>query len=225
MNDYKEIASQIETLCGDKDISGRSFFPHFHAEWNALLNRAAYAESYFDAEAETVFPVLCAWEGVTVTFHFEQSKMADWYFQEAKRHKRVVFLPERVRRNRAGELTFHDSPCRYDPAAQEPGIGEKDRNILAAAIPGRPPELWIVYGNKWVEKRFNPFLRGRLSLFLIQTDYVPAFLASPLEVCLYLFLMDCCIIKEDRGTVKDEDLRKLLHVFRPSPMLKIKGLL
>ena len=64
-----------------------------------------------------------------------------------------------------------------------------------------------------------------LPLFLIQTDFVPAFLGSPFEVCLYLFLMDTCIIKEDHQKVKDEDLRKLLHIFKASPMLRIKGLL
>ena len=47
----------------------------------------------------------------------------------------------------------------------------------------------------------------------------------PFEICLYLFLMDICIIREDYQQVKDEELRNLLHLFRPSPMLKIKGLL
>ena len=37
--------------------------------------------------------------------------------------------------------------------------------------------------------------------------------------------MDYCIIKENYRTVKDEDLRGFLHIFRPSPMLRIKGLL
>ena len=97
--------------------------------------------------------------------------------------------------------------------------------ILAAALPGQPPELWIVYGNKWVERKLGPFTQRSLSLFLIQTDYVPAFLASPFEVCLYLFLMDYCIIKSDYQKVKDEDLRGFLHIFKPNPMLRIKGLL
>ena len=95
----------------------------------------------------------------------------------------------------------------------------------AAALPELPPRLRIVYGNKWVDGRFNAFMNTRLSLFLIETDYVPAFLATPFEVCLYLFMMDYCIIKENYSKVKDEDLRQFLHIFRPSPMLKIKGLL
>jgi hypothetical protein len=93
-------------------------------------------------------------------------------------------------------------------------------------MPGLPPELHVVYGNKWAKQRFlNPLTQRSLPLFLIQTDYVPAFLASPFEICLYLFLMDYCIIKENYRTVKDEDLRGFLHIFRPSPMLRIKGLL
>ena len=112
--------------------------------------------------------------------------------------------------------------CYRDP---ETALPESDRNIMACAMPGLPPELHIVYGNKWIARRLSPLLQRSLPLFLIQTDYVPAFLANPFEVCLYLFLMDYCIIKEDYQKVKDEDLKGFLHIFRPSPMLKIKGLL
>jgi hypothetical protein len=54
---------------------------------------------------------------------------------------------------------------------------------------------------------------------------VPVFLGSPVEVCLYLFLMDCCIIKLNYKHVLDKDLQPLLHIFRPSPMLQIKGII
>ena len=37
--------------------------------------------------------------------------------------------------------------------------------------------------------------------------------------------MDCCILKEDHEKVKDEELKPLRHIFQPSPMLRIKGLL
>ena len=50
-------------------------------------------------------------------------------------------------------------------------------------------------------------------------------MATPLEVCLYLFLMDYCIIKENYTKVKDEDLKQFLHIFKVSPMLRIKKLL
>ena len=92
-------------------------------------------------------------------------------------------------------------------------------------MPELPARLQIVYGNKWVDGRFNSFLKTRLSVYLIDTDYVPAFLATPLEVCLYLFLMDYCIIKENYTKVKDEDLKQFLHIFKVSPMLRIKKLL
>ena len=127
--------------------------------------------------------------------------------------------------SRSGRLSFHESVCHSHPEFPETTLPESDRNIMACAMPGLPPELHIVYGNKWIEKRLSPLLQSALPLFLIQTDYVPAFLASPFEVCLYLYLMDYCIIKEDYQKVKDEDLRAFLHIFRPSPMLKIKGLL
>ena len=54
---------------------------------------------------------------------------------------------------------------------------------------------------------------------------LPVFLGSPVEVCLYLFLMDCCIIKLNYKHVLDKDLQPLLHIFRPSPMLQIKGII
>ena len=226
MNDYREITEKIELLFRDSALCERSYFERFRAEWGALLQKAAASgDVYFDAESDAAFAVPCGWGGLDAVFHFDQSKLADWYFQEVKRKKRVVFLPDRVKRDRAGNLKYHDSPCHYDPGAAESAIGKADRNILAAAMPGLPPELWIVYGNKWVERRFNPLLQRSLPLFLIQTDYVPAFLATPLEICLYLFMMDCCIIKADYEQVKDEELQNYLHIFRPSPMLKIKGLL
>ena len=82
----------------------------------------------------------------------------------------------------------------------------------------------IVYGNKWVDSRFNPLLRSRLDVFLIGTDYVPAFLGDAMEAAVYLFLMDTCIIKSNLGQVPDKDIQGLLHALRPSPMLRIKGL-
>ena len=226
MNSCDAAMKRILELYQDPAIRERKYYPDFRRSWNALLERAAASdEKYFDPESDSVLTVRSDYGGLDYDFHFDQLKMADWYYQEVKRGKRVVFVPKRISRSRSGVLSFHDSPCHYDPALPEPALEERDRNILAAAMPGLPPELWIVYGNKWVERKVNPFTARHLSLFLIQTDYVPAFLATPFEVCLYLFLMDYCIIKEDFRKVKDEDLRNFLHIFRPSPMLKIKGLI
>ena len=226
MQEYDVRLKQFDALCHDPQIRNRAFYPDFRRGWEALLRKAASSEElYFDPDAESVIKVPCSFGGVDFVFHLDQLKMADWYWQEVKRGKRVVFVPKRVRRDRRGNLSFHDSPCHYDPELPEAALREEDRNIMAAAMPGLPPELWIVYGNKWVEKKLNPLVRRSVSLFLIQTDYVPAFLASPYEVCLYLFWMDCCIIKEDCEAVADAELRPLLHIFKPSPMLKIKGLI
>ncbi len=226
MRETDERLRQFDTLCRDPAIRNRDFYPDFRRGWEALLRRSAEnGESYFDPEGENVLAVPCSLGGTDFVFHFDQLKMADWYYQEVRRGKRVVFVPKRVRRDRSGKLSFHDSPCHYDPTLPEPALKEEDRNILAAAMPGLPPELWIVYGNKWVEKKLNPLVQRSVSLFLIQTDYVPAFLASSWEVCLYLFWMDCCIIREDCEKVADAQLRPLLHLFKPSPMLKIKGLI
>ena len=136
----------------------------------------------------------------------------------------MVFKAQKLKHSRQGTLSLHDSPCDFDPDLPETALTEDMRNIVAAALPELPPRLRIVYGNKWVNGRFNAFMNTRLSLFLIETDYVPAFLATPFEVCLYLFMMDYCIIKENYKKVKDDDLWQFLHIFRPSPMLKIKGL-
>ena len=210
MTRNQETFQKLEALYQDNAIRDRKYYPDFRRGWNALLEPASVSEEeYFPLDSDSVVVVRCDYGGLDYDFHLDQAKMADWYYQEVKRGKRVVFVPKRFRRSRSGRLSFHESPC----------------HIMACAMPGLPPELHIVYGNKWIEKRLSPLLQSSLPLFLIQTDYVPAFLASPFEVCLYLYLMDYCIIKEDYQKVKDEDLRNFLHIFRPSPMLKIKGLL
>ncbi len=226
MNDYAACLQAVDGLCQDPAIRERSFYPAFRRQWEALLKKTAHSgETYFDAESPACIAIPCGFGGLDFTFHLDQSKMADWYYQEVKRKKRVVFEPKRFKRSFSGKLSFHESSCHYDPALPEPALEEKDRNILAAAFPGLPPELYVVYGNKWVEKKISPLSRSSVSLFLIRTPFVPAFLLSPFEICLYLFLMDCCIIREDHDKVRDEDLKPLLHIFQPSPMLRIKGLL
>ena len=226
MNNNREALQKLEALYQDHAIRDRKYYPDFRRGWNALLEPASESEEeYFPSDSDSVVTIHCDYGGMDVDFHFDQAKIADWYFQEAKRGKRVVFVPKRIKRSRNGRLSFHESPCHSHPEFSETALSESDRNIMACAMPGLPPELHIVYGNRWLEKRFNPLLQSSLPLFLIQTDYVPAFLETPFEVCLYLFLMDYCIIKENYQKVKDEELRGFLHIFRPSPMLKIKGLL
>ena len=226
MNSNREAFQKLEALYQDNAIRDRKFYPDFRRSWNALLEPAGESEEeYFSLDSDSVVVIRCDYGGLDFDFHLDQAKMADWYYQEVKRGKRVVFVPKRFKRSRSGQLSFHESVCRSHPEFPETTLPESDRNIMACAMPGLPPDLHIVYGNKWIRKRLSPLLQSSLPLFLIQTDFVPAFLASSFEVCLYLFLMDTCIIKEDYQKVKDEDLRSLLHIFKPSPMLKIKGLL
>ena len=227
MNDYQACYQALETLYQDSAIRDRAYYPDFRRGWDALFRKALESEEkYFYEKAASVIPIHCDYGGLDFTFHLDQSKMADWYYQEVKRKKRVVFVPKRLSRSRSGVLSFHDSPCHWYPELPEKGLEERDKNIMACAMPGLPPQLHIVYGNKWAAERFKNVLTQRsLPVFLIQTDYVPAFLATPFEICLYLFLMDYCIIKSDYQKVKDEDLRGFLHIFRPSPMLRIKSLL
>ena len=224
MNRTEQLESVLSSF-SDSDIRDRSYYPEFRREWEALLRTALEKDAYFDTDSPACYTVEHSFAGIHTQFHFDQAKIAEWYARELDRKKRIVFTPTRLRRDRQGNLLYHESRCDYDKTAPEPLIDKDNRNIIAAALPGLPPSLSVVYGNKLVETRFNAFLNSRVSLFLIETDYVPAFLASPFEICLYLCMMDICIIKENFKKVKDDQLRQYLHIFRPSPMLKIKGLL
>lgn len=220
-----EVFDAVLDSFQDSAIRDRDYYPDFRRGWECLLRAALESEDYFDIGAPSVYAVTQSFSGIDAQFHFDQLKIADWYRQDSSRKKRVVFLPKTFRHSKKGGLSYHDSHCDYDPAAPESALGEDMKNIVAAALPGMPPRLSVVYGNKWVDSRFSRLMNTRLSLFLLETDYVPAFLASPFEVCLYLYMMDCCIIKENYEKVEDGQLREFLHIFRPSPMLKIKGLL
>ncbi len=219
------LTEALESLYQDPDIRERSFYPDFRRGWDGVFRAARESgRSYLPEDPKAVYTLEHSWGGVDLELHFDQLKMADWYAREINRRSQAIFVPKKLRRNRAGVLSFHESVCRYEPEAAEPALTDDLKNIIACALPGLPPELAVVYGNKWVNSRFTALKRSSLNLFLLNTDYVPAFLGDPWEVGLYLFLMDCCIVKENFRKVKDEELRPLLHIFRPSPMLVIKGL-
>ena len=222
--DNQKILQQFIDSFQDNAIRSRSYSPEFRRRWEAVIRRAAESdEVYFDTASDSVFTVEHSFAGIETGFHFDQMKIAEWYQRDLK-DKHVVFKPQKLKHDKQG-LHFHEYTCSYNPNAAEPALNDENRNIIAAAMPELPARLQIVYGNKWVDGRFNAFLKTRLSVYLIDTDYVPAFLATPLEVCLYLFLMDYCIIKENYTKVKDEDLKQFLHIFKSSPMLRIKKLL
>lgn len=220
------LRAAINSCYLDDDIRYRPYYPEFRRAWEDCFARACSKEKpYFDFSAANCYTVRHEFAGFEYEFHFDQLRICEWYERELANRKKIIFSNKRLKRTaRNGQLKFHDSVCHYDPEAEESALSDKMRNIIACALPGNPPALEIVYGNKWVDTRFNPLRRHYLDLFLVTTDYVPAFLGSPLEAAVYLFLMDCCIIKENLGKAKDEDIKPLLHIMRPSPMLRIRGL-
>lgn len=222
----QELINAIDISLKDPEITERSFYPEFSQAWNTIFNRARQSQTdYFDIMSDSCYTVHSDFAGISIDFHFDQLKMAEWYDKELKNRKKIVFSGKKLKHSHStGELMYDKIICHYEPDALEPALDEHNRNVIICAMPGIPPTLNVVYGNKFVKKRFNPLRIASLGCFLIGTDYVPAFLASPMEVAVYLFMMDLCIIKENYRKVKDDDMKRLLHALRVSPMLRIKGL-
>lgn len=230
MNTNKEeVLKIVDKICQQYAISGREYYQGFRSRWNKAFAQALEMEengvSYLPDNPDAILTIEHSFEDFQFTFHLDQLKINNWYQKEMERKSKTVFETKKLKRSRTGVLTLDETVCEYDPELPEPLLAEKDKNIIACAFPGLPnPTLRVVYGNKWVDARFNPLRQRSLHLYIINTDYVPAFLGSPVEVVLYLFMMDCCIIKLNYKAVKDKDLKQYLHIFRPSPMLQIKGI-
>ena len=228
MNNYREeIFNIVDKMCSQYAIKGRDYGHGFRKRWVMAFERAfAMNESYLPEDPDAVLEITQSFEDHKITLHVDPGTMSDWFQRDMTRGRKQIFEPKKIKRRMNGTMTYDESECVYDPKLPEPALTDKMKNIIACALPGLPaPQLRVVYGNKWVNSRFNPFRIASLQLYLLSTDYVPAFLGSPVEVCLYLFLMDCCIIKLNYKHVKDKDLQPLLHIFRPSPMLQIKGII
>ena len=227
MNTRKEeILKFVEKMYLQPELYKREYFKDFTQSWDAAFKQAfAMNASYLPENPDAVLAVEHTFEDLTVTWHFDQLKIYDWFQKEMEARSKNIFTSKKLKRSMNGVLSYDETVCTYDPKLPEPALTEKMRNVIACALPGLPnPELKVVYGNKWVNKRFNPFRIASLQLYLINTDYVPAFLGDPVEVCLYLFMMDCCIIKLNHEYTRDKDLKPLLHIFRRSPMLVVKGI-
>ncbi len=222
----QELLNAVYVCLEDPALTAREFYPEFSKAWREIFKKASRnTADYFDIASERCYTVHLDFAGISTDFHFDQLKIAEWYDKELKNRKKVVFSGKKLKRSRrTGQLVYQDIVCDYEPEAAEPALDEHNRNIIACALPGLPPSMRIIYGNKFVNSRFNPLRLSTLGCFLIGTDYVPAFLGSALELAVYLFLMDYCIIKENYQKVKDCDMRQLLHALRISPMLRIKGL-
>lgn len=221
-----KLIEAIENCFQDPDVRNRAYYPEFRRAWDAVFERVRrIEENYFDFSSPGCYVVHNDYAGICFDFHINQLKIYEWYEKELRNRKKVVFFGKKLKRDKkSGNLMFHEAICHYDPDAPESALEENMRNVIACALPCTTLAMQIVYGNKWVEKRFNKLRRNTVDIFLIGTDYVPAFLGNALEVALYLFLMDYCIIKTNLGKAKDEDIKNLLHIMRPSPMLRIKGL-
>lgn len=222
----RELYKSVLNLLQDYSVKDREYYSQFSEQWKWLFEKALERnKTYLPEDASAIFTVKHSFSGIDMSFHFDQPKMANWFEEDSKAKKRAAFIPKRLKRSKAGVLSFHDSICAYDPDAGELTLTKKMKNIFACSLPGLPPALSVVYGNKWVDSMFNVFRQNSLPLYLVPPDYVPAFLGSDFEICLYLFMMDYCIIRENYKKVEDQELRQFLHIFRPSPMLLVKGLL
>ncbi|MBQ2597908.1 MAG: hypothetical protein II581_08385, partial [Oscillospiraceae bacterium] len=131
MTTNRDVKAQIEALYQDSAIRDRKYYPDFRRAWNSLLEAAASSEEeYFPPEADSVITIHSDYGGLSFDFHLDQKKMADWYDQEVRSRKRVVFVPKRFRRSRSGQLSFHESLCRSYPELPEPALAESDGELL-----------------------------------------------------------------------------------------------
>jgi hypothetical protein len=220
---YETVYKAATDLFRAEWLKRRSFSAEFQNAWHQLLRTNVRADrSYLPENTDSVFPVAHTFEGGSITFHFDQGKLADWFQQDSKGKAHRVFLPQDLRREPEG-IFYKTSPFHYDPQASEPSVPE-GKLVLVCSLPGFPPPLQAVYGNRNVERSFRGLGKRKLLTFLIPAEFTPAFLCTSFEVCLYLFWMDCCILKENQEKLSDADIQPLLHIFRPSSMLTIRGL-
>ncbi len=222
---YEELyAAQAQHFEGPW-LKGCSFANEWRNEWKRVLRAAARdPQSYPARRSEAVFPLPHTFHGGEITFTLDQDKLWDWFLRDGKLDQRRVFLPRELTRNAEGEVGIKDSQLVWDSTIPEPTVSDDGREIFAASLPGLPPELRVVYGNRRVEGQFTGFRKRKLPIYLIQAEFTPAFLGDSFQVALYLFWMDVCIFSENRIKLRDKDLKPLLHIFRDSSMLTVKGL-
>ena len=222
---YAGVYDAALALLKDDWLKKCSFAAEFQSEWHRVLRGALRnGQSYAPVNPDAVFCVPCNFQDTPFVFHFDQSKLADWFRQDSSIRERHVFLPKELTRGMDGAVCYYDSALRYDSGAPEPVVAEGSTEIFVCSLPGFPPPLQVVYGSKYVEHSFCGLWKRKLPVFLIPAEFTPAFLGDSFEVCLYLFWMDCCIIMENHAKVSDKRLKPLLHIFRDSSMLTVKKL-
>lgn len=223
---YEEIYAQQSQHFESPWFQGCSFSNEWRNEWKRVLRSAARKpEPYPPQRPGAVMALEHEFRGTPFVFHLDRDKLWDWFGQDGRLKERRIFLARELTKNTNGELGIKDSPLTWDPELAEPMVDPEGKEIFAVSLPGVPPPLRVVYGNQRVDHCFGGWRKNKLPIYLVQAEFTPAFLADSFEVALYLFWMDVCIFSENRLKLKEKDLKPLLHIFRPSSMLTVKGLL
>ncbi|MFR1051658.1 MAG: hypothetical protein ACLSE7_08010 [Lachnospirales bacterium] len=222
---YEELYAAQAAFFDAPWLKGCSFANEWRNEWRRVLRAAARdPKPYPPQNPAAVFPMEHTFEDAEFTFHFDMEKVWDWFRRDSALKERRVFLPRELTRNLEGEVGIRDSQLTWDAALPEPELPDAGKELLVCSLPGFPPPLRVVSGNRLVDGSFTGFKKRKLPICLIQAEFTPAFLGDSFEAALYLFWMDVCIMMENRVKLKDKDLQPLLHIFRASSMLTIKGL-
>lgn len=206
-------------------LKGLSFANEWRNEWKRVLRNAARNPVDYPLQrSEAVCELPHTFQGTDVLFRLDRDKLWDWFQRDGKLKERRVFLQRELRRSVEGDFGIRDSQLTWDADVPEPTVEPGGKEIFAVSLPGVPPPLQVVYGAGRVENCLTGWKKNKLPIYLIQAEFTPAFFTDSFQVALYLFWMDVCILSENRLKLKEKDLKPLLHIFRPSSMLTVKGL-
>ncbi len=206
-------------------FKGLSFANEWRNEWKRVLRNAARApEEYPPQRPQAVCELPLTFQGTEIRFRLDRDKLWDWFVRDGKLKERRVFLHRELKRGIDGEFGIRDSQLTWDADDREPTVDPAGKELLVVSLPGVPPPLRLVYGAHRVEHCLTGWKKNKLPIYLVQAEFTPAFLTDSFQAALYLFWMDVCILSENRLKLKEADLKPLLHIFRPSSMLTVKGL-
>lgn len=202
-----------------------SFAEEWRNEWKRVLRAAARSpEVYPPQRPEALCDLPLSFMGSDITFRLDRDKLWDWFQRDGRLKDRRVFLSRELKRSAEGDFGIRDSQLTWDADLSEPTVPADGKEIIAVSLPGVPPPLRVVYGNQRVEHCLTGWRKNKLPIYLVQAEFTPAFFEDSFQVALYLFWMDLCILSENWSKVKAKDLKPLLHIFRDSSMLTVKGL-
>ena len=109
----QELINAIGISLKDPEITERSFYPEFSQAWNTIFERALQSQTdYFDIMSDSCYTVHSDFAGISIDFHFDQLKMAEWYDKELKNRKKVVFSGKKLKHSHStGELMYDKIIC------------------------------------------------------------------------------------------------------------------